>query len=178
MESGQALRAAWEWHNDQPFASGPGELGSYHASVAEEFEEGVRIADASLKANPNEFLLSNNLTFCLLKLDRVTEAAEILGEIETEGLDSATAATYIATVGLLEFRRGNPDLGRRHYQNAIQRSRSPSHRMRAKINLAVEEHRAGFFEEAMRLVDEVLAAASSSSDPEAKAWLDRLPSRG
>jgi len=176
MESEQALQAAWEWHQDQPFASGPGELGSYHASVAGKFEEGVRIAEASLKANSNEFLLSNNLAFCLLKLDRANEAAKILDDIQTEDLDSDQVPTFLATRGLFEFRVGNPDLGRRHYRTAIQRSRSSNHRILAKINFAVEEYRAGFFEEAMQLIREVLSAARADSDPEVRAWMRRLPS--
>lgn len=178
MESEQALKAAWEWHHDQPFASGPGEMGSYHASVAGQFEEGVRIAEASLKANPNEFLLSNNLAFCLLKMDRVDEAAGILGGIETGELGSDQVSTYLATIGLLEFRGGDPTRGRDHYRTAIQRSRSASHRTLAKINLAVEEYRAGFIEEAMQLVEEILASTDTSSDPEVNAWMRRLPSRG
>lgn len=178
MESEKALQAAWEWHRDQPFASGPGELGSYHASVADRFEEGARIARAALKANPKEFLLSNNLAFCLLKLDRVAEAAEVLAAIDFDKLDQDQVSTYLATVGLFEFRAGRFDAGRSHYRTAIQRSRSTNHQTLAKINLAVEEYRAGCFEEAAELVREVLSATSHSHDPEVKAWLNRLPSQG
>ena len=174
MESEKALRAAWEWHHDQPFSSGPGELGSYHASVAGRFEEGVAIARAALRANPGEFLLSNNLAFCLLKLDRVREAAETLRPIGTDNLNADQRETDMATVGLLHFRAGDADRGRHLYLQAVERSRGHHHRALAKINLAVEEYRVGNFEEAERLIDEVLASVPLE-DPELGAWLRRLP---
>jgi tetratricopeptide (TPR) repeat protein len=174
MESEEALSAAWDWHYDQPFASGPGELGSYHASVAGRFEEGAAISRAALRANPGEFLLSNNLAFCLLKLDRVQEAGDTLQPVSTDNLDADQRATYMATLGLLYFRAGDADRGRRLYLQAIERSRGQNHRALAKINLAVEEYRVGNFDEAEKLIDEVLASVPIE-DPELTAWLRRLP---
>lgn len=177
MESEKALQAAWDWYTDQPFASGPGELGSYHASVAGQHEEGVAIASAALRANPGEFLLSNNLAYCLLKLDRIEEAAETLDSIATDALDPDQRVTYMATLGLLHFRLGDVEHGRDLYLRAVGRSRDHSHRVLAKINLAVEEYRAGYFDEAAKLIDDVVGSVSSKGDPELTAWLRRLPRR-
>ncbi len=178
MESEAALEAAWQWHSDQPFASGPGELGSYHASVAGRFEDGARIARVSLTANPKEFLLSNNLIVCLAKIDRVKEAEEVLSQIDTEALSEEQVPTYLATLGLLEFRRGESERGRAFYQRSIGRSRDPNRQTLAKINLAVEEDRAGRREDAERLVAEILGLLARTGDRELEAWSKRLPRYG
>lgn len=175
LESEAALAAAWQWHSDQPFASGPGEFGSYHASLAGRFEDGVRIARASLTANPNEFLLSNNLVVCLAKLDQVEEAEKVLAKIDPEALNDEQMPTYLATLGLLEFRRGESERGRAFYRRSIARSRIPSRQNLAKINLAVEEDRAGRREDAERLVAEILGLLARTGDRELEAWSKRLP---
>jgi tetratricopeptide (TPR) repeat protein len=175
MESLQALEAAWDWHHDQPFASGPGELGSYHASVAERFAEGVDIAKAALLANPREFLLSNNLAFCLLKMDRVSEATKILDGIDPASLDKDQISTYLATAGLLHFRTGDADGGRELYRRAIAQSPPGNHQQLAKINLAAEEYQSGALSKAWALVRELLVANADTKDPEVREWLKRLP---
>jgi tetratricopeptide (TPR) repeat protein len=143
--------------------------------VSEQFDEGARIARAALKANPGEFLLTNNRAFCLLKLDRVAEGADLLDSIDPETLDRENATIFLATLGLLHFRSGRRESGRDLYAQAIRRAPSVSHEQRAKINLAVEEYRAGLWEDALSLTRELLAANQASDDPEIRAWLKRLP---
>jgi len=174
MDSEPALEAAWEWHHDQPFASGPGELGSYHASLSGMYAEGVAIAKAARIANPNEFLLDNNLAFCLLNLDRVDEAAEILNSIDRSELSERQRATFLATYGLLEFRSGNPDSGRLFYRESIRQDRDPHHRAIATIMLASEEIRLRS-EYASRLVQEAITAGKQFETDDIKLWLKRLP---
>ncbi len=174
MESEQVLRAAWEWHLDQPFASGPGELGSYHASLAGMYREGAAIAEAAHIANPNEFLLANNLAFCCLNLGEVERASEALASIDRDGLTEHQLSTYLATYGLLEFRSGNPEAGRALYQQSVRLDRDPHHRTVAKIILASEELRLHSVH-ADRLVQEALAAGKEFERDDIKLWLKRLP---
>lgn len=174
MESEQVLRAAWEWHHDQPFASGPGELGSYHASLAGMYTEGAAIAEAARTANPKEFLLANNLAFCLLNVGEVEKASRALASIDRDALTEREVSTYLATYGLLEFRSGNPEAGRALYQQSIRLDRDPHHRTIAKIMLASEELRL-HSTYAAQLVQEALAEGKEFETDDIKLWLKRLP---
>ncbi|MGB7587242.1 MAG: hypothetical protein WBM00_00880 [Solirubrobacterales bacterium] len=174
MESEQVLPAAWEWHHDQPFASGPGELGSYHASLAGMYTDGAAIAKAARIANPKEFLLANNLAFCLLNMGEVEEASEALASIDRDALAEHQLPTYLATYGLLAFRSGNPEVGRTLYQQSIRLDRDPHHRTVAKIMLASEELRL-HSTHAARLVQEALMAGNEVESDDIKLWLKRLP---
>lgn len=175
MESDKALEAAWEWHRDQPFASGPGELGSYHASLAGAYREGAAIAESALTANPGEFLLANNLAFCLLNLDETERAQEVLASIDVPALSGDQYSTYLATHGLLEYRAGNPVVGRGLYRRSIETTRDSRHRAVAKIMLASEELRLRS-PEASKALQEAFAASREVTADDIKLWLKRLPS--
>jgi tetratricopeptide (TPR) repeat protein len=173
MESEQVLPAAWEWHRDQSFASGPGELGSYHASLVGMYAEGAAIAEAARTANSGEFLLANNLAFCLLNMNDVGRASEVLGSIDRNALDERQLSTYLATCGLLEFRSGNAEGGRALYRQSIKLDRDPHHRTVAMIMLASEEVRL-HSANADRLVEEARAAGMKFEAEDIKLWLNRL----
>ncbi len=175
MESEKALEAAWEWHRDQPFASGPGELGSYHASLAGAYREGAAIAESVLTANPGEFLLANNLAFCLLNLDETERAQEVLASINLAELSGEQYSTYLATYGLLEYRAGNPAVGRELYRRSIETTRDSRHQAVAKIMLASEELRL-HSPEASKMLQEAFAASREVTADDIRMWLKRLPS--
>jgi Tfp pilus assembly protein PilF len=174
MESEQVLPAAWEWHHDQPFASGPGELGSYHASLVGKYAEGAAIARAARTANSGEFLLANNLAFCLLNMDDVERASEVVESIDRNSLEERQLSTYFATRGLLEFRSGNAEAGRALYQQSIKLDRDPHHRTVAMIMLASEEFRL-HSANADQLVQEARTAGTKFEADDIKLWLKRLP---
>lgn len=174
MESEQVLTAAWEWHHDQPFASGPGELGSYHASLIGRYAQGAAIAEAARTANYNEFLLANNLAFCLLNMDQPEQASAVLASIDHTGLASHELATYLATRGLLEFRLGNADAGRASYRESMRMDRDARHRAIAMIILASEEQRLRSTY-ADRLVREARSAGERCDADDIRLWLKRLP---
>lgn len=176
MESEQVLPAAWEWHRDQSFASGPGELGSYHASLVGMYAEGEAIAEASLTANSGEFLLANNLAFCLLNMDKVERASEVLKSIDRNTLGERQLSTYLATCGLLEFRSGNAEEGRALYRQSIKLDRDPHHRTVAMIMLASEELRL-HSANADRLVEEAREAGKKFEAEDIRLWLNRLTKR-
>jgi hypothetical protein len=75
----RALRAGKRWLRDQPFSASPAVHASYVASVAlEDYEEGVRIANSGLLANPNDPTLLNNLSYSLANFGRLQEAEAAL----------------------------------------------------------------------------------------------------
>lgn len=171
----EALTAAWEWQRDQPFASGPGETGSYYASLGQAYEEGARIAERALRANPGEFMLTNNLAFCLINLGRLRDAGEWLKRVDVEQLDNEDAPTYWATVGLLAFRSGDAETGRDLYRRSIDRAPDRKHKMIATILLAREElkRNSPFVDALLQEVEDLQARVPTA--PDIKLWLKQLP---
>ncbi len=135
------LSATWEWLHDQPFSAEPPIFGSYHASMHRKFEDGVELAEQGRKANPRDWLLLNNLAFCLASLDRWEEAEKALGDIP--GQPEGSSATLAATRGLVEFRAGHIERGRQLYRTAIKMMTSPADELRAEIMMLSEERLAG-----------------------------------
>lgn len=173
LEWEAALEAAWDWHRDQPFASGPGELGSYHASLGGAYAEGAKIAEEALRANPREFLLSNNLAFCLLNLGEIQRATEVLDSIDVGSLAEHQLSTFYATSGLLRFRSGDPVEGRTLYLRSISLTRDSHHRAIAQIMLAAEELRLKS-PTAEKLIREALLASEEVEGEDIRFWLRRL----
>ena len=134
-----AVSQARCWQDDQPFASRPAEFGSYEASMGGDFLAGVQFAERGLTANPGEFLLLDNLAFCHLSRNEIDRATRYLDMISPEALSARERSTYLATCGLLEYRRGNVEEGRSLYSRAISNTRNPRQRALGAIMLAREE---------------------------------------
>jgi len=174
----ESLQASWEWHWDQPFSSRPTILGSYEASVGRAFQEGVEIARRGLRANPETFLLQNNLVFCQIGNGELVEAKTNFDHIHRDKLDEKTELpTYLATAGLLAFRTGSAEEGRLLYEQAIRRMRDKKSRMIAQIMLT-RELLLQRLPDAMELLNEVLQGSSQADDPDLKLWIAHLPERG
>jgi tetratricopeptide (TPR) repeat protein len=171
----ESLRASWEWHRDQPFSSRPTILGSYEASVGRAFQEGVEIARRGLRANPETFLLQNNLVFCQIGNGELAEAKANFDHIHRDKLDEKEELpTYLATAGLLAFRTGSQEEGRELYEQAIRRMRDKKSRMIAQIMLTRElllQH----LPDATELLQEVLRRSSQATDPDLELWIAHLP---
>jgi Flp pilus assembly protein TadD len=114
-----ALEEARKWQVDQPFDPAPALFGSYIATMTlERYEDAVEIASRGLLANPGNAMLRNNLAYALANLGRVLEATieiEKMGDAE----DSSSAATLVATRGLVLFRSGDILGGRELYRAAV-----------------------------------------------------------
>jgi tetratricopeptide (TPR) repeat protein len=139
----EAVHQSWRWFHDQPFASRPGEFGSYQASMGQDFAGGAEIARAGLVANPDEFLLKNNLVFCLASDNRIEEARDVFTEIRLNDLDQVERQTYHATKGLLLYREGDVLGGRALYLEAISSAPNRHSKALAQLMLAREEILAG-----------------------------------
>ena len=141
-EEGEWLEAtanSWFWLASLPFAAAPGVFGSYQASVGGDFEQAAAIARAALLANPDEFMLHNNLAFSLLELDRVPEALDHLTAMERLKKTELDETISLATHGLLAFRQGNPEEGRALYSESIRQATDTGVAAAAQLELAVEE---------------------------------------
>lgn len=137
-----ALAEGMEWLRDQSFSSTPAAFTSYVSSLIEDYERSIGILRTSLKLNPNDPILINNLGFALASANRLEEAAALLKGIDLETATKLSAITLAATFGLLFFRKGLPDHGRELYQLAISRAGSQGnskYRAMAILYLAREE---------------------------------------
>jgi tetratricopeptide (TPR) repeat protein len=125
---GTGLKESWNWFYDQPFSARPGHLGSYIASaILRDYSESERIIKQSLRTNPNDALLLNNLAFSYASAGRIQDAQQVMTLIEDVEPDSSSdgslEVTIKATQGLLAFRMGDHNRGRTLYAAAIEESK-------------------------------------------------------
>jgi Flp pilus assembly protein TadD len=173
-----AVNNARLWWLDEQFSSGPAITGSYVAAMGmRDFQLSKLFAERGLTANPTDRTLLNNLAFALLQLGDIASAAEVLMRIPFDELEAGEGLAVTATLGLLEYRIGNVELGRRLYRRAIARaggSSRTSFRALAALMAAREEIRArtGSADELLR---EAYALAERASDSaEVRSWVDSL----
>lgn len=150
LDSDQFVTARDEvrlWLQDQPFASAPATMYSY-ILVAEfsDWEEGRKVAERGLISNQGDAALLNNLAVCLMELGQITKAQEAVTRMQAAERGAEESPVHKATRGMLEFRRGNPSVGRSLYLDAIEDAReqgSVPTAIRAAMHLAIEELTAG-----------------------------------
>ena len=95
-------------------------LGSYVAAVAlEDYSTAEGFCEEGLRANPKNFILLNNLAFSLINRSELEEAQTVISKIPRQGLSRRDRAVLYATNGLLEFRFGNVEAGRKLYTSAF-----------------------------------------------------------
>lgn len=121
----ESVAAAELWLRDEPFASRPAAFGSWAAQVTlSDFETAARFARHGLLTHPYDFTLLNNLAVSLANLGQITEALENFERIDPASAQALDRPTYLATKGLIQFRLGLPEEGRRLYRAAISEANS------------------------------------------------------
>jgi tetratricopeptide (TPR) repeat protein len=138
-----AKQEALGWLRDQPFASAPAWLSSYIVSeIFMDFQSGKEIALAGLRSNPDDLILLNNLAVCRMELGELEEAEATLSLLKQEEIATKMDVTYKATFGMLEFRKGNHEEGRKLYLEAIEYAKNTGDKeraVRAAFHLVFEE---------------------------------------
>ena len=89
-------------------------------------------------------MLLNNLIYSLICADQVLEAKQQIVRLNVLDLNPTEAITRTATRGLLDFRMGSPESGRRFYQDAMEAASLGGYNLllaRAAAHLAIEESR-------------------------------------
>jgi tetratricopeptide (TPR) repeat protein len=166
------------WLEDQRFSRQPAVFVSYISSLVEEYERSIRVLRASLKVNPRHPRLINNLAFALASNNQVDEAVEVLRGTNPQTASGTSAITLAATHGLVLFRKGAAELGRRFYQIAIQRASLSSelkYRFMAELYLAREELLAQV-EGAELTAERAIENSSKSHDPDVAVLAARIRS--
>ena len=165
------------WQRDQPFSAWPCMLGSYVAAVAlEDYSTAEGFCEEGLRANPKNFILLNNLAFSLINRSELEEAQTVISKIPRQGLSRRDRAVLYATNGLLEFRFGNVEAGRKLYTSAfVMARRLGEYRLLslAKGFYALEEMSRNVIV-SQALYDETSRLLRREKDPIARLLEDRL----
>lgn len=148
-----AVDLAWMWLRDEPFATRPALFGSWVATTAlGDHTTAAAFADAALLASPDDPRLIAQLAFCHAYQDDLERAEQLLLELPTAIAHHPTIASKLhwdvlqaADRGLIAFRRGRIEDGRREYERAIRLATEHEERQLAATALlyyAREEARA------------------------------------
>lgn len=166
-EFANAVQLAWRWLRDEPFATRSAQFGSYVAATAlGNYDEAIRLVEAGRAANPGDLRLLAQLLYCQACAGMLDEAERNLRLLETsvkgissQLLDAEWEVLLNADRGLIAFRRGHLEEGRRWYKMAADVAdahRLPEYAASVLINFTREEILAGAIvdvSELKRLVD-------------------------
>lgn len=173
----RALDASYQWLDDEPFSHKSAVMGSFIAATGPaEFGEAIVIATEGLIANPDVQLLRNNLVFALASDGQLDRAVAELGRVRVADMDSDTRIAWTATVGLLNYSLGQLELGRAHYQTAVDAAERQSNEPMAIMGALNWATAALYAREpdAEQLREAALLRASTSADPAIVAVRARL----
>lgn len=180
-----AVAHALEWAEDEPFATRPVLFGSWVASMGlGDFATAADMAEVARTANPDDPRLVAQLLYCRASMDEMAEARALLPELErltrlSEGSRTQDEWDVVleADRGLLAYREGNPEIGRRHYEEAIDlaaKSQLPESVATALVNYAREEARFSGQQFDSDLFDGALKAFPDASRSVVKAFVSRI----
>lgn len=157
-----AIHNARGWLLDEPFSVRPAMIGSFYcAAHFETYEAAISFADRGLRANPNHPGLLNNKLVSLASMGRIDEAQVILRRLAQYRYNPDFRVHYLAAQGIISFRDGHTDDGRRCYSEAVQAAQdanSPDLAFLACAYWLEQEavasvHSQSFFDEAIELID-------------------------
>jgi len=173
----ECVREACLWAKDQFFSTWPVALASYvSATFLEDYELSNVILEMGLIANPRDPLLLNNRTYALACAGRLDEAEKTFSQIDRKDPAGLNDTTYVATKGLLLYRRNEPEAGAFHYLRAIDLAQGPKNRKlraRATLFFAREELRSKS-PTAAKAVELAEKASEGINDADVREILARL----
>ena len=110
-----------KWLLDEPYSSRPAKIGSFIGiSLTTEFEFAISCAKAGLQADPDNVHLLNNLSVALAYEGKIFDAIDEFKKIDPLNDKAFPEYVLTATKGLLLFRSGDFDGGRKFYSKAEQ----------------------------------------------------------
>ncbi len=117
-----ALSIGVDWIADFPFDPNPI---YFTAGIAythlKQYDTAIDIINLGLRANPEDAGLLNNLAYCCALSGQVLDAENILDRVslKTINIPNETKVCLTATRGLVEYRKGNIEVGQFLYYKAI-----------------------------------------------------------
>ena len=120
---GLAIENCGYWLLDETFSSRPAIEGSFLALVAlDDSGMGEQFARTGLRADPDDQILRNNLVVALAYKGKIDEAEKEFARIQRPLSSDYAETTFLATKGLIEYRKGCGDEGRAEYSNALEKA--------------------------------------------------------
>jgi tetratricopeptide (TPR) repeat protein len=165
---GLAIASGRDWLEDQFFSKSPAVFTSYVSSLIENYDASIEILRNSLRLNPGDSMLLNNLAFALASNNQVSDAIEVLRKADYAKEGGASGVTLPATHGLVCFRTNQAERGRALYRLAMDRAAAlgaQKYKIMAELYLAREELLA-MTAVAPVTAREALARAAKSPDKE------------
>lgn len=151
-----AFRHSVDWVHDSPYDKAS-VLFSSHIAYAflKDYQSAARILNIGLVANPTETILLNNLAYVNALNGQIEEAERAMSQIYSlaSGNSSDAEICLTATNGLIQFRKGHIEEGRKLYLDAITRAKESS-TDKTLINKAILNY----------LREELVARSCSGSD--------------
>lgn len=177
-EFGSALLEARHWLISEPFSARPAMFAAHIVTlVSEDLSEAVELMRRSHLANPSDAVVRNDLSYALALNNQIEEAVEVFSTIRVDGLEPRGKIINLATGGLLAFRLGAADSGRKRYQAALDRAqelRDLDLQTGAAFNFAREEVLLGNFDAAQKLLDSAKKTLRASAMPGLAHLISRL----
>ena len=172
----KAINSCWQWGADEPFSDRPYLLGSFIAIEAlGDAVQAEKLAREGLSANSDETYLHNNLAVALAYQGKLEKAEESLKLARRWASGDDGGGTLRATAGLLHYRRGDVEAGRKEYMAAIRAARARRDEdaaRRAAVYLVLEEVVAETAESGP--LAEFLQARKKTLEPETVRFADRI----
>lgn len=139
-----ALDNAVDWISEIRFAKRPIYFAADMAYLYQErYEDAIHILQFGFKMHPQEFDFKNNLAYAYALNNQLSEAERELNELRMMlPYGSTLNICATATEGLIEFRKGNAEQGRKLYTAAIDAAQSIRFKQladKARLNLIREE---------------------------------------
>lgn len=161
-----------KWFFDQPFSKMAVLFGNEIASrKLKDFNQAGEIAKLGLLSHPNDAHLLNNIIYSLCLQNKLDEADKYLKDVKKEDLNSNSFSgiCLTATRGLLYFRKGYHDLGRKYYFESMTMAKTENNSYLSSlafINYVREEILIGNKEmsEAMPDLDKIIKANIKNED--------------
>lgn len=134
-----AINHSMDWAFLEPFSSRPVIQASFLlVTLLGEYDKGEEILRFGLQANPVDQTLINNLAVVLAYKGKLREAHEVFEKIKPPYIDGYLEAVWLATAGMLLYRSGELQNGRRLYEQAINKARGDVKSI-ALLHMAREE---------------------------------------
>jgi len=119
-DANAALKYGRLWLQDQPFALDAALFVTYVATtLTEQYDIALPAAEIGRVFAPADPLLINNHAFCLVQVGDL-DKAEYLMDGRPGTTDRLVNAAITATCGLIDYRRGRIEFGRKRYREAIE----------------------------------------------------------
>lgn len=172
-----ALEAAMQWFEDEPFSTRPLIAASFTASILGEFATAQDQLQTALNLDPDDDKIKNNLVFALANQGLIPEAERLLLDIynsENKRETEISGHTF-ANLGLLFYRRGDHESGRKFYDLAdtvLSKQKDAASRAIA-LSFWVQEAVHSQDEQLSSIVDRAKAIIDLSNSTAAKAVFAR-----